>query len=91
MTRPTVEKVYAYRAYVDKHMTMLLEQNLTPELLQVLELGLNHEQQHQELLITNLKYTLRLNPIFPVYKKDYSLVAISIKFRTIYETLFLLF
>ncbi len=75
MTRPTVEKVYTYRAYVDKYMAMLLEQNSTPEVLQVLELGLNHEQQHQELLITDLKYTLSLNPLFPVYKENFSLIS----------------
>jgi len=75
MTRPTVEKVYAYRAYIDKHINMLLEQDSSPDLLEILELGLNHEQQHQELLITDLKYTLSLNPLFPVYKEGYSLVS----------------
>ena len=75
MTRPTVEKVYAYRAYVDKHIKMLLEQDSSFENLQTLELGLNHEQQHQELLITDLKYTLSLNPLFPVYKEGYSMVS----------------
>ena len=75
MTRPTVEEVYAYRAHVDKHIKILFEQNSNTELLKVLELGLNHEQQHQELLITDLKYTLSLNPIFPVYKDGYSLVS----------------
>lgn len=75
MTRPTVERVYAYRDYVDTHMEKFLAQNSTSEILQVLELGLNHEQQHQELLITDLKYTLSLNPLFPVYKEGYSLVS----------------
>lgn len=75
MTRPTVEEVYTYRAYVDKHMEILLGQNSSSEIAQVLELGLNHEQQHQELLITDLKYTLSLNPLFPVYKEGYSLIS----------------
>lgn len=75
MTRPTVEDVYAYRAYVDEHMGILLEQNSTSEILQVLELGLNHEQQHQELIITDLKYTFSLNPLYPVYKEGYSLIS----------------
>lgn len=75
ITRPTVEEVYAYRAYVDEHIQKLFEQNSTPELNTLFELGMNHEQQHQELLITDLKYVLGHNPIFPVYKDDFSLVA----------------
>ena len=75
ITRPTVDEVYAYRAHVDDHMGKLLEQNTSSDILALLNLGLNHEQQHQELLITDLKYTLSLNPIFPVYKEGYSLVS----------------
>jgi ergothioneine biosynthesis protein EgtB len=75
MTRPLVNEVYAYRAYVNKYMELLLTQDLSPDILKTLELGLNHEQQHQELLITDLKYTFSLNPLFPVYKEAFSLVA----------------
>lgn len=66
MTRPTTAEVYRYREYVDKHMDRFLEQ-LDPEatLCALLELGLNHEQQHQELLITDIKYILGHNPLFP--------------------------
>ncbi len=74
MTRPTVDKVFAYRAYIDKHIKTLLQDHSTPEIETILELGLNHEQQHQELFITDLKYTLSLNPLFPIYKKGYSLI-----------------
>jgi ergothioneine biosynthesis protein EgtB len=74
MTRPTVEEVYAYRKHVDNHMTALLEENNSEELFALVELGLNHEQQHQELLITDLKFTLSLNPINPVYHPNFSLV-----------------
>ncbi len=70
MTRPTVKNVYEYRQYVDRYMKTLLSGDLTPELQELVVLGLNHEQQHQELLITDLKYTLAINPIFPVYQKD---------------------
>lgn len=66
MTRPTVEEVYAYRSYVDRQMLDLLE---SPEQIpeDILLLGLNHEQQHQELLLTDLKYTLAQNPLYPAY------------------------
>jgi len=74
ITRPTVKEVYEYRAYIDTHIKILLQGHSTPEIEQILELGLNHEQQHQELLITDLKYTLSLNPLFPVYEEEFSLI-----------------
>ncbi len=78
ISRPTVMEVYAYRVHVDHAMGTLLEvekDNLA--LLELVELGLNHEQQHQELLITDLKYTLGHNPLFPVYKPDFDLTRQS--------------
>jgi ergothioneine biosynthesis protein EgtB len=66
ITRPGVEEVYRYRAYVDRHMQILL-QDAPLEVQKLIELGLNHEQQHQELLITDIKYIFGHNPIFPVY------------------------
>lgn len=75
MTRPTVQEVYAYRAYVDEAMQQLLsEKELSGSLEQTIEIGWNHEQQHQELLITDVKYILGHQPLFPVYQKDFSLV-----------------
>lgn len=66
LSRPTVAGVYAYRAYVDEHMSRLLDiADFGPELLALIELGLNHEQQHQELLITDIKYILGHNPLQP--------------------------
>lgn len=79
ITRPGVSEVYAYRAYVDERMLQLFEQELSLELRELIELGLNHEQQHQELLITDLKYTLGHNPIFPVYDETQNLLADSNK------------
>lgn len=68
LNRPTVEEVYAYRAHVDKHMLELLERQKTAsELHSLIELGINHEQQHQELLYTDLKYAFAANPLFPAY------------------------
>jgi len=68
LSRPTVEQIYAYRAHVDKAMLALLErpESLGP-LAPVVELGLNHEQQHQELLVTDLKYNLSINPLRPAF------------------------
>lgn len=70
MTRPTVEEVYAYRAYIDEAMERLLLQSDLPQACKdVVVLGLNHEQQHQELLLTDIKYILGHNPLFPPYRK----------------------
>jgi ergothioneine biosynthesis protein EgtB len=74
ITRPGVAKVYEYRAYVDKHMKTLLGKNINEEVISLTILGINHEQQHQELLMTDLKYSLGHNPIFPVYQTDSNLV-----------------
>jgi ergothioneine biosynthesis protein EgtB len=66
LSRPTVAGVYAYRAYVDEQMSRFLTNGNVPgTLLPLLELGLNHEQQHQELLITDIKYILGHNPLLP--------------------------
>jgi ergothioneine biosynthesis protein EgtB len=76
LTRPLVCDIYDYRKYVDEHMQDLLNSGeATDEISQLVTIGVNHEQQHQELLITDLKYTLSLNPLYPVYKPDYSLVS----------------
>ena len=64
MSRPSVEEVQTYRAYVDEAMLNLIENN-KPEINELVTLGLNHEQQHQELLITDLKYSLWFNPLNP--------------------------
>lgn len=67
LTRPTVKDIYAYRAHVDEAMIRFFEQEVTDEILQVFELGLQHEQQHQELLLYDIKYILGQNPLFPEY------------------------
>ena len=75
ITRPGVKEVYEYRAYVDNAMLELMENDTSVELQDLVTLGLNHEQQHQELLITDLKYIFGHNPIFPIYKKDFSFAS----------------
>ena len=67
MTRPTVQEILAYRTYVDDKMEVLLEEDLDDSILQLVELGLQHEQQHQELLFYDIKYILGNNPLFPSY------------------------
>ncbi|MEO6655394.1 MAG: ergothioneine biosynthesis protein EgtB [Pyrinomonadaceae bacterium] len=73
LSRPTVKEVFAYRKYVDENMEQLLSPAYAggSDLRDLVILGLNHEQQHQELFLTDLKYTLSVNPLFPVYRKDY--------------------
>src|SRR5690554_6945228 len=68
LSRPTVAQVYAYRKAVDQSMLAFLEQTtISEEAQELLELGINHEQQHQELLLADIKYILGNNPLFPVY------------------------
>lgn len=68
LSRPSVNDVYRYRAYVDVQMELFLQSStLSQELAGLLELGLNHEQQHQELLYSDIKYILGHNPLFPAY------------------------
>jgi len=68
LSRPTVNQIYDYRHYVDQQMQAFLQSSmLSRELFHLIELGLNHEQQHQELLWTDIKYILGHNPLFPAY------------------------
>lgn len=72
VSRPTVEEVYDYRRHVDKQMQNLIEtieEKVLPDLSELVELGLNHEQQHQELLVTDVKHNFACNPMRPVYNK----------------------
>lgn len=68
LSRPTVAEVLAYRQQVDASLRRLLEcESLSEEVLSIIELGLHHEQQHQELMLTDIKHVLSCNPLFPVY------------------------
>ncbi len=71
LSRPTVAEVYRYRAYVDGAMERLLNQRgQEREIAALVVLGLHHEQQHQELLVTDIKHILAINPLRPVYRED---------------------
>jgi ergothioneine biosynthesis protein EgtB len=68
LTRPSLPEVLAYRADVDRRMAALLAaQQGDAELGALVELGLQHEQQHQELILTDLKHLLAQNPLYPAY------------------------
>ncbi len=69
LSRPTVREIYAYRRYVDDAMMSLLS-STDAQVTGRIELGLNHEQQHQELLLTDVKYNLGHNPLYPAYRDD---------------------
>lgn len=70
LSRPTVKEVWKYRQHVDKHMLHLLGQVLSDEAKFRLILGLHHEEQHQELMLTDIKYNFGHNPLYPVYKSQ---------------------
>ena len=68
LSRPTVAEIYAYRAYVDEAMEQLIkEKGDRPDVAALIELGLHHEQQHQELILMDVKYNFSINPLFPAY------------------------
>ena len=73
LSRPTVKEVFKFRKFVDEKMLAFLDEDIPAEARELMTLGLNHEQQHQELFITDLKYTFSVNPLFPVYKEDFAL------------------
>ena len=68
LSRPSVEDIYKFRKYVDNAMNEFLQKEPSKDLKELIELGLNHEQQHQELLSTDIKYILGNNPLFPPYR-----------------------
>ncbi|MEX2671674.1 MAG: ergothioneine biosynthesis protein EgtB [Phycisphaeraceae bacterium] len=65
LTRPTMKQVLDYRKHVDRAVARLCDRE---ELHKILEIGLQHEQQHQELMLTDVKHLLSLNPIQPPYR-----------------------
>ncbi|MGA3212184.1 MAG: ergothioneine biosynthesis protein EgtB [Terriglobales bacterium] len=67
-SRPSLQETQNYRGYVDEEMEHLLAVTEEPALLDLVELGLNHEQQHQELILTDIKHAFWTNPLRPVYK-----------------------
>jgi ergothioneine biosynthesis protein EgtB len=69
LTRPSADEARAYRAFVDEALQHLLEQPLAPEAAGLVELGINHEQQHQELLLTDILALFAAEPLKPAYRE----------------------
>ncbi len=74
LSRPTTREIYQYRHYIDEHMTHLLSNSLpltslkhNADIKQLTQIGIQHEQQHQELLLTDIKHIFATNPLKPVY------------------------
>lgn len=74
ISRPSLNEILSYRTFVDESIQVLFssldncDEASISELSGLLELGLNHEQQHQELLLTDIKHALFHNPLYPIYK-----------------------
>jgi ergothioneine biosynthesis protein EgtB len=66
-SRPPLDEILAFRAHVDQAMNRLLDSDPPPEVLACIELGLNHEEQHQELLLTDILHAFFTNPLRPAY------------------------
>jgi ergothioneine biosynthesis protein EgtB len=67
-SRPGLEDVRQYRAHVNEHMLKLVSPGISEELRKLVVLGLNHEQQHQELIVTDIKHAFFVNPLRPAYQ-----------------------
>ena len=68
-SRPRLDEILRYRNHVDQCIQTLFRGHVSDELLQLLELGLNHEQQHQELIVTDIKHAFWTNPLKPKYQQ----------------------
>ncbi|HTP73915.1 MAG TPA: ergothioneine biosynthesis protein EgtB [Burkholderiaceae bacterium] len=77
LSRPSLAEVRAYRAQVDQRMAALLDRAHDPAIDALVELGLQHEQQHQELILTDIKHVLSCNPLAPVYRASWPLATVA--------------
>ncbi len=68
LSRPSLAEVHSYRNAVDEAIGELLRSDLSPQVLDLVLLGINHEQQHQELIVTDVKHGLWTNPLRPAYR-----------------------
>jgi ergothioneine biosynthesis protein EgtB len=71
LSRPGVAKVYDYRRYVTNEMKDFLSEDVSKDIEEILLIGIHHEKQHQELLITDIKYILGNNPLLPKYNDSF--------------------
>jgi len=83
LSRPALAEVLAYRDHVEARILALLAEGALPaDLLSLVELGLHHEQQHQELILTDLKHLLSCNPLRPAYQKTWPLTPVKARARS---------
>ncbi len=76
-SRPGVDRIVEYRMKVEKAISDNIDCLKNPEAFNIMELGINHEEQHQELMIMDIKYNLFNNPYFPAYKEEKKLPAVK--------------
>ena len=82
LSRPSLDEVHAYRAHVDEAMLgMLADERAAAGIGELVELGLHHEQQHQELILTDVKHLLSRNPLKPVYQHQWPLTPVQARKR----------
>ena len=67
LTRPSLEEIFQWRKNVESRVTDLIKKNFSPELQWLIQIGINHEQQHQELLLTVITHLFFTNPLLPAY------------------------
>lgn len=82
LSRPTVKEVFAYRTYVNEQMNNFInncDAKTWEDAAKVIEIGMNHEQQHQELILADIKYLLAQNPLLPVYREKPTIKKTSVK------------
>ena len=77
LTRPDLSTVWRWREQVDARIAHLMGHTDNAEVFRLIELGLHHEQQHQELLLTDVKHLLSLNPLRPIYQRHWPLVPVT--------------
>jgi ergothioneine biosynthesis protein EgtB len=70
LSRPSLAEVLAYRADVDRRVLALLARSAEPQVRSLVDLGLHHEQQHQELILTDIKHALGESPLRPAYRSS---------------------
>jgi ergothioneine biosynthesis protein EgtB len=88
LTRPSLERVLKYRAFIDEQIVELLNSPSVArsfEFKALLVLGINHEQQHQELMLTDFKYLLSLNPLFPTFRSGWPLISTALPLQKFVE------
>jgi ergothioneine biosynthesis protein EgtB len=88
ISRPTVREAQRYRASIDSHVDDLLsdaDEKLLNDIEPLLVLGMHHEQQHQELLITDVKHVFAQNPLYPVFRSGRARHSVRAEERTATE------